>query len=61
MAKLDIVQVGRVQEYADRSIDIQAVDTVRGDVVLRLTESEARWLFASLADVINPWKVEDGD
>ncbi|MFF4952256.1 hypothetical protein [Streptomyces chattanoogensis] len=60
--KLDILEIGKVTTYADRSIDVDVVDRVRGPVVLRMQESEVRWLFASLADVVRPWQeVEDED
>jgi fatty acid/phospholipid biosynthesis enzyme len=57
--KLDILQVGAVQVYADRSLDVAVVDRVRGPVTLRMQEGEARWLFASLADTIRSWQKDD--
>lgn len=57
--KLDILQVGAVQVYADRSLDVAVVDRVRGPVTLRMQEGEARWLFASLADIIRSWQKDD--
>jgi hypothetical protein len=59
--KMDILEVGAVQQYADRSLDVHVVERVRGPIVLRMQEGEARWLFASLADVVNGWRKADGD
>ncbi|MFF1812414.1 hypothetical protein ACFVXW_25435 [Streptomyces sp. NPDC058251] len=57
--KLDITFVGGIRQYADRSLDIEATDRVRGDIVIRMQETEARWLFASLADIVKPWQEAD--
>lgn len=59
--KLDILQVGDVTEYADRSVDVAVVDRVRGPVVLRMQEDEARWLWASLDSHVRRWRSIDGD
>jgi hypothetical protein len=59
--KLDITHVQGVQEYADRSIDITAVDRVRGPIVIRMQEQEARWLWASMADMVPTWRQADGE
>ncbi|MEU9560326.1 hypothetical protein [Streptomyces fumanus] len=59
--KLDLVEVHGVQEYADRSIDIQAVDRVRGPIVLRMQEDQARWLWANFGDMVPRWRKEDGE
>jgi hypothetical protein len=57
--KLDITYVGGIRQYADRSLDIEATDRVRGDIILRMQETEARWLFASLSDIVKPWQEAD--
>jgi hypothetical protein len=57
--KLDILEVKHVEEFAGRSLDVHVVDRVRGPVILRMNEDEARWLFASLADKVKVWKRTD--
>ncbi|AUG87317.1 hypothetical protein HOS59_gp53 [Streptomyces phage Rowa] len=59
--KLDIIHVEGVKEYADRSIDITAVDRVRGPIVIRMQETEARWLWASFADMVPQWRTADDE
>jgi hypothetical protein len=59
--KLDITHVQGVKEYADRSIDITATDRVRGAIVIRMQETEARWLWASMADLVPTWRKADGE
>ncbi|MFC9620238.1 hypothetical protein ACFTXM_09640 [Streptomyces sp. NPDC056930] len=59
--KLDITHVQGVQKYDDRSIDIVAVDRVRGPIVITMQEQEARWLWASMADMVPEWRKEDGE
>lgn len=57
--KLDILQVLTVQPYADRSVDVEVIDRVRGRVILRMQDSEARWLRASLADLHRKFDQDD--
>jgi hypothetical protein len=59
--KLDIIRVDGVQEFADRSIDITAVDRVRGPITIRMKEDEARWLWAHFADMVPVWRKADGE
>ncbi|WP_333731737.1 hypothetical protein [Streptomyces sp. IBSBF 3010] len=59
--KLDITAVHGVQQFADRSVDITAVDRVRGPIVIRMQEDTARWLWASFADMVPQWRKEDGE
>lgn len=59
--KIDLVQVGGIKEYADGSVDIDAVDRVRGNIVIRMQGDEARWFFASCADKLNEWRKRDGE
>jgi hypothetical protein len=59
--KLDITQVFTVHEYADRSIDVMAVDRVRGPITIRMQETEARWLWASMAGLVPAWREADGE
>jgi len=59
--RLDIIEVLNVQQYADRSVDINAVDRVRGPIVIRMKEDPARWLWAQMADMVPEWRKEDGE
>lgn len=59
--KFDILSIGNVRFYADRSVDIEAVDRVRGEVVIRMQEDTARWFWASMADKVSAWRREDGE
>lgn len=59
--KLDLISVEGVQQYADRSVDISAVDKVRGPITIRMQEDTARWLWANFADMIPEWRKEDGE
>lgn len=59
--KVDLELVTNVRQYADRSLDIECVDPVRGPITVRLRESEARWLFASMADIVRGWHQADGE
>lgn len=59
--RIDLVEVLNVQQYADRSIDINAVDRVRGPIVIRAQEDAARWLWAQMADMVPKWRQEDDE
>jgi len=59
--KLDLLEIGAVQVYADRSVDVQAVDRVRGPIVIRMQEDAFRWLWAQTADIVPNWRDEDGE
>lgn len=59
--RLDLIQVGGIREYADRSVDIEAVDRVRGPIVIRMQEDEARWFFAQGMDQLTKWRSQDGE
>lgn len=59
--KLDILEVHDVTEFSGRSLDVDVTDRVRGRVVLRMQEDEARWLFAELASRVAVWRREDGE
>lgn len=59
--QLDLIEVHGVQQYADRSVDISAVDRVRGPIVIRMQENTARWLWASFADMVPEWRKADGE
>jgi hypothetical protein len=59
--KLDILEITGFEEFADRSVDIQVVDRVRGPVVLRMQEDTARWLFALGTDKLTSWRKADGE
>lgn len=57
--KLDILSVGAIEEFADRSVDIRVVDRVRGPVILRMDEDTARWFFAQGMDRLTTWRSQD--
>jgi hypothetical protein len=57
--KLSLEEVYNVVQYADRTIDIQARDSVRGDIVIRADEQGARWLHANLCDMVKGWNKND--
>lgn len=59
--RLNITRVGSVRELSGRSLEIDVEDSVRGPVVLALSEDESRWLYASLGDKVGPWRAADGD
>jgi hypothetical protein len=59
--KLDITQVFTVHEHPDRSVEIMAVDRVRGPITISMQETEARWLWASMSGIVPAWRQEDGE
>lgn len=61
MAKLEITGITGVFEDEDRSVSIIANDPVRGQVTIKLNESDARWLRADLSDKARRWAKVDGE
>lgn len=61
MFNLRITQVGAIVELDSRKIEIHAIDEVRGDIILHLSEDEARWLWAGLDPKVKGWRQADGD
>ncbi|MET8880534.1 hypothetical protein [Streptomyces rubiginosohelvolus] len=59
--KLNIIEVRGIQENADRSIDVAAVDLVRGPITLHMDEDAFRWFGAVSADKVSRWRKEDGE
>jgi len=59
--KLDILDVHGVRQYADRSVDVEVTDRVRGRVTLRMQEDTFRWFWAEAADIVRGWRVADGE
>lgn len=59
--KLDLTEVHGIRQYADRSIDVEAVDRVRGPIVVRMQEDTARYLWACFADMVPAWRKADGE
>jgi hypothetical protein len=59
--KLDILEIKGMKEFDGRSIDVYAVDRVRGDIAIRMDENTARWFFAMGMDKLNAWRKEDGE
>ncbi|MEU3686956.1 hypothetical protein [Streptomyces narbonensis] len=61
MAKLDIQDVKAILQAEDRSVTIHAVCAVRGEVAIKFSESDARWLRADLTDKVRAWNQADGE
>ena len=59
--KLNILEIKGIQEFDGRSVDVYAVDSVRGDIAIRMDETTARWFFAMGMDKLNEWRRADGE
>lgn len=62
--RLDMVEIGEVQENADHSDDVQAVDRVHGPIEVDMPEDTfrwIRWLMAKTADVVQDGHKKEGE
>lgn len=61
MATIRVNGVKSVIAGSDRTTTVTVEDSVRGEVAIRFSEEDIRWIWASFADVIQGWRREDGE
>lgn len=60
-SKLEITEIKAVLEGENREMTVHAVCAVRGAVEIKLSEDDARWLWASMDGRVKEWRKADGD
>lgn len=61
MIKLRVTELGAVRDWPTGSITVDFIDQLRGESAMRLSEDDARLLWASLKDIARKqrWDADD--